>query len=129
MMEVPTVQEKSKHIFFVQPMAHQFKFAYTNKTVPMDPLKLITFFKPCQVADKVAGILEKIAKDKRQPKESKTAHLPMARSRESSYQQHLYHKYKPIGPAALLHMDRQTVSSIYYYCYVCTYVVRIMYDT
>ena len=25
--------------------------------------------------------------------------------------------------------DRQTVSSIYYYCYVCTYVVRIMYDT
>jgi hypothetical protein len=35
---------------------------------------------------------------------------------------------KPIGPAALWHMDRQTVSSIYYYCYVCTYVVRIMYD-
>ena len=24
--------------------------------------------------------------------------------------------------------DRQTVSSIYYYCYVRTYVVRIMYD-
>ncbi len=37
--------------------------------------------------------------------------------------------YKPIGPAALRHMDRQTVSSIYYYCYVPTYVVRIMYDT
>jgi hypothetical protein len=28
-------------------------------------------------------------------------------------------KNKPIGPAALRHMDRQTVSSIiYYYCYV-----------
>ena len=25
--------------------------------------------------------------------------------------------------------DRQTVSSIYYYCYVRTYVVRIMYNT
>jgi hypothetical protein len=25
---------------------------------------------------------------------------------------------KPIGPAALRHMDRQTVSSIYYYCYM-----------
>jgi hypothetical protein len=37
--------------------------------------------------------------------------------------------YKLIGPAALRHMDRQTVSSIYYYCYVRTYVVRIMYDT
>jgi hypothetical protein len=36
---------------------------------------------------------------------------------------------KPIGPAALWHMDRQTVSSIYYYCYVRTYVVGIMYDT
>ena len=36
---------------------------------------------------------------------------------------------KPIGPAAIRHMDRQTVSSIYYYCYVRTYVVRIMYDT
>ncbi len=41
----------------------------------------------------------------------------------------LYDDNKPIGPAALRHIDRQTVRSIYYYCYVRTYVVRIMYDT
>jgi hypothetical protein len=40
-----------------------------------------------------------------------------------------YFMYKPIRPAALWHMDRQTVSSIYYYCYVHTYAVRIMYNT
>jgi hypothetical protein len=55
---------------------HQFKFTDTNKTVPTDLLKLIAFFEQCQVADKAAGILEKIAKDKKQPKEKKTAHLP-----------------------------------------------------
>ncbi len=36
---------------------------------------------------------------------------------------------KPIGPVALWHIDRQTVGSIYYYYYVRTYVVRIMYNT
>ncbi len=52
------VQEKSKPIFFLQPRAHQFKFEDANKTVPMDPLKLIAFFKQCQAADIMAGILE-----------------------------------------------------------------------
>jgi hypothetical protein len=56
-----------------------------NKTVPTDLLKLIAFFVQCQAADKVAGILEKIAKDKKQPKEKKTAHLPAAHIHESSY--------------------------------------------
>jgi hypothetical protein len=93
MMEVPTAQEKSKQIFFVQPKAHQFKFADLNKVVPTDPLKLIAFFKQCQATDKATGILEKIAKDKKQPKEKKTAHLPAAYSHESSYQQHCCHKY------------------------------------
>jgi hypothetical protein len=63
-MELPTAQEKSEQIFFAQPKAHQFKFADTKKTVPTDLLKLIAFFKQCQAANKVAGILEKIAKDK-----------------------------------------------------------------
>jgi hypothetical protein len=92
-MEVPTAQEKSEQIFFAQPMVHQFKFADTNKTVPTDSLKLIAFFEQCQAANKAAGILEKIAKDKKLLKEKKMAHLPTARGRESSYQQHCHHKY------------------------------------
>jgi hypothetical protein len=35
----------------------------TNKMVPTDLLKLIAFFEQCQVANKVAGVLEKIAKN------------------------------------------------------------------
>jgi hypothetical protein len=93
MMEVPMAQEKSEQIFFLQPKAHQFKFSDLNKMVPTDPLKLITFFKQCQATNKAAGILKKIAKDKKQPKKKKTAHLPAARSRESSYRQHRLHKY------------------------------------
>jgi hypothetical protein len=93
MMELPMAQEKSKQFFFVQPKAHQFKFVDTNKTVPTDPLKLIAFFEQCQVAHKAAGILEKIAKDKKQLKEKKTAHLSIAHSRESSYRQHCCHNY------------------------------------
>jgi hypothetical protein len=58
-----------------------------------DPLKLITFFEQCQGVNKVAGILEKIAKDKKQLKEKKTAHLPVVPTCESSYQQHCCHKY------------------------------------
>jgi hypothetical protein len=74
-MEIPTAQEKSEQISFAQPKAHQFKFADTNKTVPTNLLKLIAFFKQSQAAYKVAGILEKITKDKKQPKEKKTAHF------------------------------------------------------
>jgi hypothetical protein len=79
----------------VQPKVHQNKFADLNKTVPTDPLKMIAFFEQYQATDKVAGMLEKIAKDK-QPKKRKTAQLPVARSRESSYHQHRsckYHNY------------------------------------
>jgi hypothetical protein len=36
-----------------------------------DPLKLITFFEQCQASNKAVGVLEKIAKDKKQPKEKK----------------------------------------------------------
>jgi hypothetical protein len=83
-MEIPTAQEKSEQIFFAQPKAHQFKFIVTNKMVPMDQLKLIAFFEQCQDADKASGILEKIDKDKKQPKQKKTAHLPAARSRDQA---------------------------------------------
>jgi hypothetical protein len=61
--------------------------------VPTDPLKLITLFEQCQAADKAAVILEKIAKDEKQPKEKKMSHLPTMRSHELSYQQHCCHKY------------------------------------
>jgi hypothetical protein len=84
-MNVPTAQEKSDQIFFAQPKAHQNKFADLNKTVPANLLKLIAFFGQCQATNKAAGVLEKIARDKKQPKEKKTAHLPTARSPESSY--------------------------------------------
>jgi hypothetical protein len=40
-----------------------------------------------------AGILKKIAKDKKQPKEKKMAHVPTARSHESSYHQHYSRNY------------------------------------
>jgi hypothetical protein len=90
---VPTAQEKSEQIFFVQPKAHQFKFTGLNKIVPTDLLKLIAFFEQCQMANKAAGILEKIAKDKKQLKEKKRTHLPAVRSCKLSYQQHCCHKY------------------------------------
>jgi hypothetical protein len=60
-MDVPTAQEKSEQIFFVQPKAHQNKFADFNKTVPSNPLRMIAFFKQCQATVKAAGVLDKIA--------------------------------------------------------------------
>jgi hypothetical protein len=39
--------------------------------VPTNLLKMIASFEQCQATNKVAGILEKIAKDKKQPKERK----------------------------------------------------------
>jgi hypothetical protein len=42
---------------------HQNKFADLNKMVPTDPLKMVAFFEQCQETYKVAGLLEKIAKD------------------------------------------------------------------
>jgi hypothetical protein len=92
MMDVPTAQEKSEQIFFAQFKAQQNKFADLNKTVPTDLLKMIAFFEQCQATNKAAGILKKIAKDK-QPKDMKTAQLPVARSCESSYHQHCSRKY------------------------------------
>jgi hypothetical protein len=92
-MDVPTAQEKSEQIFFAQPKVHQNKFADLNKTVPANLLRMIAFFEQCQATNKVAGILKKIAKDKKQPKEKSTAHVPTARSHESSYKQHRHHKY------------------------------------
>jgi hypothetical protein len=65
-MDVPTAQEKSEQIFFAQPKAHQNKFANLNKMVPADPLRMIALFEQCQATNKAAGILEKIAKDKKQ---------------------------------------------------------------
>jgi hypothetical protein len=93
-MDVPTAQEKSEQIFFAQSKAHQNKFADLNKTVPADPLRMIAFFEQCQATNKAAGVLDKIAKDKKQPKEKKTAHLPTAGSRESSYHQHRSCNYR-----------------------------------
>jgi hypothetical protein len=70
-MEVPTVQEKSEQIFFAQTKVHQNKFTDLNKTVPTNPLKMITFFEQCQATDEAAGVLKRNAKDKKQPKEKK----------------------------------------------------------
>ncbi len=83
-MDVPTAQEKSEQIFFAQLEAHQNKFADLNKMVPANLLRMIAFFEQCQATDKVAVILDKIGKDKKQPKETKMAHLPTARSCELS---------------------------------------------
>jgi hypothetical protein len=93
-MDVPTAQEKSEQIFFAQPKAHQNKFADLNKMVPANPLRMIAFFEQCQATNKAAGFLDKIAKDKKQPKEKKMAHLPTARSCESSYHQHRSCNYR-----------------------------------
>ncbi len=93
-MDVPTAQEKSEQIFSAQPKAHQNKFADLNKTVPTNPLRMTAFFEQCQATNKVTGILKKIAKDKKQLKERKTAYLPATCSRESSYRHHHSHKYR-----------------------------------
>jgi hypothetical protein len=96
MMDVPTVQEKREQIYFAQPKAHQNKFADLNKIVPSNLLRMIAFFEQCQATNKAADILDKITKDKKQPKEKKTTHVPTARSRESSFRQHYscnYHDY------------------------------------
>ncbi len=63
-MGLPTMQEKSKQVFLAQPKAHKFKFAETNKTVPMDPLWLVAFFEQCQTADKAAGVQDKLKEKK-----------------------------------------------------------------
>ncbi len=81
-MKLPTAQEKSEQIFFTQPVCRG-----KNKTVTTDLLWLITFFEQCQAANKMVGILDKI-KENKQPKEKKMAHLHIACSSESSYQQH-----------------------------------------
>jgi hypothetical protein len=88
-MELPTAQVKSKYIFLVQSKAQQFKFRETNKTLPMDPLWLIAFFKQCQTANKVVSVLDKL-REKKQPKKKKTAHLPVACSSDSNYQRHCH---------------------------------------
>jgi hypothetical protein len=93
-MDVSTAQEKSEQIFFAQPKVNQNKFVDLHKMVPSDPLRMIAFFEQCQATNKAAGVLDKIAKDKKQPKEKKTAHLPNACSRESSYRQHCSHNYR-----------------------------------
>ncbi len=77
-MDIPTVQEKSEQIFFTQPKAHQNKFANLNKMVLANLLRMIAFFEQCQATNKAAGILKNIAKDKKQPKEKSTAHVPTA---------------------------------------------------
>jgi hypothetical protein len=94
MMDIPTAQEKSEQIFFAQPKAHHNKFADLNRMVPADPLKMIAFFEQCQATNNAADLLEKIAWDKKQPKEKSTANVPTAHSRESSYKQHHCHKYR-----------------------------------
>jgi hypothetical protein len=86
-MELPTAQEKSEQIFFAKPKVHQFKFTETNKMVHMDPLWLIAFFEQCQTANKATIVLNMI-KEKKQSKEKKTTHLPVAHSHDSSYQKH-----------------------------------------
>ncbi len=93
MMEVPTAQEKSEQIFFAQPKVHQNKFADLSKMVPTDLLKMIAFLAQCQETNKSSGILKKIAKDKKRPKEKKKAHLPALHSCQSSYRQHRSCKY------------------------------------
>jgi hypothetical protein len=94
MMDIPTVQEKSEQICFAQPKAHQNKFADLNKMVPANLLRMIAFFEQYQATSKAAGVLDKIAKDKKEPKEKKMAHLPTACSRESSYRQHRSCNYR-----------------------------------
>jgi hypothetical protein len=108
MMDVPTAQEKSEQIFFAQPKMRQNQFANLNKTVPTDPLKMIAFFEQCQATNKVAGILKKIAKDKKQPKEKKSAYLPATHSRELCYRQHCSCKY------CNYHWSNQLLSHIYH---------------
>jgi hypothetical protein len=62
--------------------------------VPTETLWLVAFFEQCQTANKKTGVLDKL-KEKKQPKENKMAHLPIACSRDSNYQHQpcKYHDY------------------------------------
>ncbi len=53
----------------------------------MDPLWLVAFFEQCQTANKAVGVLNKL-KEKEQPKEKNTVHLPVARSCDSNHWHH-----------------------------------------
>jgi hypothetical protein len=68
---VPRAQENSEQNFFLQPKAHQNKFANLNKTVPTNPLRMIAFFEQCQATNKAADVLEKIAKTRSRPRKGK----------------------------------------------------------
>ncbi len=68
---------ESKQIFLVQLKAHQFKLPQSNKTIPTNPLWLVTFFEQCQTANKAASVLDKL-KEKKLLKEKRTDHLPVA---------------------------------------------------
>jgi hypothetical protein len=56
-MDLPTAQEKSEQIFFVQPKAHQNKFANLNKMVPANPLRMIAFFEQLQATTRRLAFL------------------------------------------------------------------------
>jgi hypothetical protein len=86
MMDCPQCKRRA-HNFLAQPKAHQYKFAESNKMVPMDPLHLVAFFEQCQIADKSAGVLDKL-KEKKQLKEKKITHLPIACSHDLNYRHH-----------------------------------------
>jgi hypothetical protein len=83
-MEFSTAKEKSKQIFLTQPKAHQFKFAETNKVVPMDPLWLVDFFEQCQTVNKTTSDLDKL-KEKKLSKGKNMAHPPVACSRDLNH--------------------------------------------
>ncbi len=85
---------KSKQIFLAQLKAHHFKFAETNKTVLTDPVQLVAFLEQCKTANKIEGVLNKL-REKKQQKEKRTAHLPVACSCGSNHRHHRheYHDY------------------------------------
>jgi len=59
-MELPTKQEKIEQIFFSVPKKHQQKYAKTHKMLPDNHVPLICFFKQCQNADHMSGILDQL---------------------------------------------------------------------
>jgi hypothetical protein len=110
-MELPMLQKKLERMFLLQPKAHQFKFAETSKTMPTDPLWLMAFFKQCQTANKVSGVLDML-KEKKQPKEKKMAHLSVTCSCGLNHRHHCCKNHDH-------HWSNQRDCNIYWHNFCC----------
>jgi hypothetical protein len=77
----------------------------------MDPLFVVAFFEQCQTANKADGVLDKL-KEKKQPKEKKMAHLPVAYSHGSNHRHHPLENHKYYQATNAIATNANTIVAI-----------------